>query len=323
MKKNIWIILAVILGSIGLAILLTSIVWIVADNNYFAWFSKIDLDNASAFGAYISGFVGVFWTGGGAILIFATFKEQQKLSEKQQFESSFFNLLNTYHSIASTTEDGFPDHYQKDRNQKKGRDFFTAVLKELKSNSTSQSFYQSICNNEEIPEVILFHKDLEKKNESSDIIHTPESQIEVFEEICSLKERSKEFIVAQYEYTYRSYQTKLGHYFRFIYNIMKFTIGERKEKYKDEDRYINLIQAQMSNDELGLLFYNAISKYGKANDGEQKFLSWLNDYSFFENIDPDSLIEREHHIYYKTIFKFLTTEERKQKNATVNNNSSS
>jgi hypothetical protein len=312
MKRSGWIISAIILGSIGLTILIISIFWIVFDKQYFSFFSGLNSKTASELGGYISGFVGIFWIGAGAILIYATFKEQQKHADKQQFESSFFNLINTYHDITVQTKGKIKNLSLNTNDEYTGRNFFSAVLNEIKNGLESGSFLRSICTREDVPEIQEFLKDIEKKQKGSSIEIAPEGQINDYAIDFSIGDLSKEFTVAQYEFFYMQHQSKLGHYFRFIYNIFKFTIEERNP-YGDIGRYINLIQAQMSNDELGLLFYNALSKYGTSITGEKRFYNWLNDFDFFENIDPDSLIDRTHHKYYKTIFKFLTVEEKQEK----------
>ncbi|PTB90929.1 hypothetical protein C9994_16455, partial [Marivirga lumbricoides] len=66
--------------------------------------------------------------------------------------------------------------------------------------------------------------------------------------------------------------------------------------------YINLIQAQMSTYELGLIFYNALSTHGS------KMYEWLEDYHFLENIDKKGLLSPLLHtkFYPKTSFKFIS-----------------
>lgn len=104
---------------------------------------------------------------------------------------------------------------------------------------------------------------------------------------------------------YRNYPERLGHYFRNIYNIMKY-IKENDLAEVEERRYINLLKAQLSSDELGLIFYNALSDVSKNGKGEFRFKQWLDEYGFLENIDPSGLKHRWHHwFYWKTEFVFM------------------
>lgn len=60
---------------------------------------------------------------------------------------------------------------------------------------------------------------------------------------------------------YEVYGHLVGHYFRTIYNIVKFI--DRAEIDQEKKRtYSNLLRAQLSKYELGLLFYNCVSNFG-------------------------------------------------------------
>jgi len=312
MKRSGWIITAIIIGSIGLLILIISLIWIIKDNSYFRPFSALDSRTASELGGYLAGFVGVFWTGAAAILIYATFRAQQT----QNFDTTFFNLIKIYHNLVNSTEGKVLNAEDQKVEILKGRLFFSAVLKKLKECKNTESFPKFISKDRNIPEIDQIHKSWELKKKTSPFDINPE--LEIMGELQFLvSAKSKEFVASQYEFIYPKYQSQLGHYFRFLYNIFKFVLDERNKR-NDAAKYINLIQAQMSNDELGLLFYNAISKYGKSISGEQRFYRWLKDFGFFENIDPNSLIQRDHHVLYGSNFKFLTPDEREKEITLVN-----
>lgn len=106
-----------------------------------------------------------------------------------------------------------------------------------------------------------------------------------------------------YEDFYNYYHHSLGHYFRFFYNMMKFTINSDLTD-GEKARYINLIQAQMSSYELGLIFYNALSKHGN------RMFNWLENYKYLENIDGKALLSPLIHsrFYPNTKFKFIELE---------------
>ena len=63
-----------------------------------------------------------------------------------------------------------------------------------------------------------------------------------------------------YDEIYDKYGNQLGHYFRALYHIISYVddsdVGNKK-------MYIDIIQSQLSNSELYILFYNGISRYGK------------------------------------------------------------
>ncbi len=109
-----------------------------------------------------------------------------------------------------------------------------------------------------------------------------------------------------YEEFYKEYDANLGHYFRFVYNIVKFIHESFPHEPQLQARYVGLLQAQMSNDEMGLLFYNCLSAHGINTAGQPQFKEWLDEYNFFENIDRRCVFDESYtRLYPKTRFKFL------------------
>lgn len=313
MKKINPIYVAMSFFGLGVAIFIVILLWIMTDPNYFHWFVKIDSKTAYELGGFITGLVGIFWSAAGVILIYATFtkqkelnEKQQFLNEKQQFETTFFSLLDNYHNLINNTCDKVDQPLDKKSYSSiryKGRAYFSAVLSEFKSGLSFESFRKSLCTNRNIPEINKFLDDLGKTDDNMNSLPKPEWEMDMKYIDYMRDDISKQFVIFQYEFIYDKHPKQLGHIFRFLYNIFKFTIEERA-KYKDEDRYINLIQAQLSSDELGLLFYNALSGNAKTIKGEYKFFDWLDHYKFFQNIDSSSLLYETHCAYYpKTKFK--------------------
>lgn len=301
MRNINWIFVAVVFGGLGLLIFIISMFWIIFDPQYFHLFTKIDSKTAYELGGFISGLVGIFWSAAGVILIYATFTKQKDLNEKQQFETAFFNLLNNYNNLVNNAHDEVDKENNHTKLEYYGRSFLSAVLSEFKTGLLSPFFWESLRAKKEIPEI----KEISEAYIRSLTEAAWGATLWAF---CKSRnyDLSKEFVVFQYEFFYNKHSTQLGHIFRFLYNIFKFTIDERKTHH-DEKRYIDLIQAQLSSDELGLLFYNALSNNAKTTNGELRFYDWLDKYNFFENIDQSSLLNVKHYSYYpNTTFKFLT-----------------
>lgn len=70
------------------------------------------------------------------------------------------------------------------------------------------------------------------------------------------------------------------HYFRYLYHIVKYVCDDDILDREMKNKYMALIQAQMSNDDLLIVLLNAI------NYGNIKYLNQLDEYHFFENIRP-------------------------------------
>jgi hypothetical protein len=278
-KNNAIFKLAFFIAALGLIILLTSVVLVVSDSNHFILDWHINLEKAANLGSFIGGLVGSIWTLSGIILLIGTFIEQQKQFERQQFENVFFEMLNILHDIVYNANGKiiFPSSNESpiDENpiksyESEGVVFFNDALK----------YFQYI---------------LEFKSNGSNL--------EIFEPSTLIFRKS--YIVKEYENFHIKYRSQLSHYFRYLYNILKFVIDER-EIHNDEKRYIDMIQAQISTGEMGLIFYNALSKYALNQNKFPQFFEWLDNYSFLENISVESLIAPDNYKYYpQTKFKFL------------------
>jgi hypothetical protein len=91
---------------------------------------------------------------------------------------------------------------------------------------------------------------------------------------------------------YASYQSEFGHYFRNLYNIFKFIENSELE---DKRLYTNLVRAQLSSNELTLLFYNALSE-----KGNKKFKPLIEKYSLLKTLPNNALLNSTDHIqFYK------------------------
>ena len=93
--------------------------------------------------------------------------------------------------------------------------------------------------------------------------------------------------------------SQIFHYFRYLYHIVTYAVDNKVLKKEDKKRYISLIQAQMSNNELLVTLFNVVSH------NNQEYLKMLDVYQFFENLQSinklvDNLIKR---IFKGTEFK--------------------
>lgn len=95
---------------------------------------------------------------------------------------------------------------------------------------------------------------------------------------------------------------------------MNFVYSQKNFKEKDDkEHYLNLLQAQLSDEELALIFYDAISKYGENKEGDQTFRQMLDETHFLENIKSDVLLDRNHCFFYpKTTFKYMSRDDKKK-----------
>lgn len=84
-----------------------------------------------------------------------------------------------------------------------------------------------------------------------------------------------------YDRLWKMNQTKLGHYFRFLYNAFRF-ISENPLYAKPH--HARLLRSQLSDQELQLLFYNCLSEHG------EKFLEYAKQFALFDNLPRELLL---------------------------------
>ena len=96
----------------------------------------------------------------------------------------------------------------------------------------------------------------------------------------------------KYEQFFGSCQTYVGYYFRHLYNVVKFVDQSGFLKKDAKKRYTNLIRAQLSSDELELLFYNCLSERGA------KFKVLVERFALFEDMPSEVLIDEAHRELY-------------------------
>jgi hypothetical protein len=101
----------------------------------------------------------------------------------------------------------------------------------------------------------------------------------------------RKLINAAYITIFKSYQSDIGHYFRTLYNIVKFI---KTSSVSTKKLYTNLVRAQLSSYELLLLFYNCLSE-----KGNEKFKPLIEEFEMLENMPKDEILNMDHLKLYK------------------------
>jgi len=264
---------------------------------------KLKADKVAQFGDFVGGLIGSIWALAGVILFYVALTEQRKdfatnrqvldaqtdalkqqirefelqreeLSEtrkvfkiqsetlkKQQFESTFFNLLNLHHGIVSSIdllskEKKYGIIEARRMGLRPG-----AENEQVEKITTGRDCFVKFCKG--------FRNEYRKLRED----------IPELGELDIVKQAYKNY--------YLNHQSDLGHYFRNLYHIFKFI---KNSDEKNKKRYTSLVRAQLSNDELFLLFYNCISEYGN-----KKFLPLIEEFHILKNLNRKDFIEKNKH----------------------------
>lgn len=83
---------------------------------------------------------------------------------------------------------------------------------------------------------------------------------------------------------WKEHQLELGHYYRFLYNVFRFL----DENSASQDYHAKLLRAQLSDQELLLLFYNCQMEQGR------NFVTYAVKYELFDNLPTVRLLENGH-----------------------------
>ena len=243
--------------------------------------SKVDWDNGvfskdimGNIGDFLSGTLGVLLSFVSFLLMWKTFATQYRQFERQNELQNQASFETTYFNLLLSL-----DQVRKE-----------AVIK-LGEESTCCSIFK------------WYHLFIMTANTSKDdmIIGSNDVQSQV---------EATQGVVAKCYEDFIDGNGYIGFYFRFLYNTIKFAISYWNN-YEVSRKYTDLLCAKLSDEELALLFYNAISKYGRDQNEYLHFKDIMDKYQVFENLNPDYLIDRSHFRFYPhTDFKFLTRDER-------------
>lgn len=240
-------------------------------------------------GEFIGGTIGTLFTLTATIFLFITFKEQRQQFESTQssefytrFETTYFNMLGMLEKVQSSVNTNINESDDSD-------DFcnLTDYYKRFKSNHSLESIRID-----------------EMKNIADSIKQDELIPADVL--------KARQYYGDYFEKYVKKAPCNIGYFYRYIYNIVNFVYYQTKFKEdNDKEHYLNLLQAQLSDEELALIFYDAISSYGENKTGEHKFQEMLDETHFFENIKAEALLDKNHCYFYpKTTFKFMSKDDK-------------
>lgn len=241
------------------------------------------------FGEFISGTVGILFTLTATFFLFVSMAEQRQQmyearqdNERSRYESTYFNMLAMLDNVMKSVDTNI-----KMSNTKKIEsinEYYRLIKQKYERNKKS---------NAEISKLI---QELSK------------------EDSCSIRvQKLKEGTADIFEKAVKKLNCNVGYFYRYIYNAIMYVdetniVDEAKKK-----QYLNILKAQLSDEALALIMYDAISKFGQNKEGFNKFHDVLDRLNFLENIQESVLLERCHYRFYPhTYFRFLNADELKR-----------
>lgn len=281
-QKNYLLYITYTLLGISVVVMLVFVYIVVSENSIDGIISMTKDAFKSNFGDTMTGTIGILLSFASTLFLFITFKEQRKQfveTEKSQevakFEQTFFNIMSLLSDVRRTTTENLRNH-----------------------NSYSiEGYYYNFCN--------FFQNKLQE----SKILSSYFKELEQLYPLSSIVVSAREEIGNIYKEYVDENWGNIGYFFRYIFNTLKF-VKDQDGKIINKQRYINLLQSQLSDEELCLIFYDAISPYGMNKKGDGIFYKLLEESEMLENINENVLIAKSHaKIYPSTKFKFLSRRE--------------
>ncbi|WP_374846751.1 putative phage abortive infection protein [Brucella ciceri] len=177
-------------------------------------------------------------------------ESQLAATDRQNFESTFFQMLTLHNTIVNSI-----DLYYSGRERAMGLDINKAA-RETKGRDCFEQFFRNF--------------------EAA------------YAQAAGLPDRDR--LQQAYDSFWSDRQQDLAHYYRYLYNVLRF-VHEAKG-IKDRGPYVKLLRAQLSDYELVMLFYTALNKHGI------NYWLYIHEYQLFDNLPEGMLIEDSHRAFY-------------------------
>ncbi len=270
----------IVFGTIVIGVTIILFFW----KNYTLTTSlQVDTEKLDHFGSFIAGVVGTIWSLASIILFYVTLKEQRRDFETNQ---------KAVELQVKALEQQIAEFELQRKELEETRLVFQEQTVTQKIQRSENTFFQLLNFHNQIVNSI----DLRKNNNIGEVIGVGRDCFKIFyarlenfaQHEAKTKysgDKSQVDILKIYEGLFAKEQADLGHYFRNLYHIIKFV---RQSEIKDEHKrdYTNLVRAQLSSYELILLYYNALSVYGR-----QKFKPLIEKYGLLKNMNDDLILE--------------------------------
>jgi len=259
-----------------LCFILVIVGFIVGAYGYSAYDMRWD-KGLESFGNFASGTVVGIWSLAGVILIFIAFLGQ-KFELQYQKEELILNRKELEETRMVMNE------------QKKE---FELQNKYLLEQNLSNHFFQLLKNYNEI----VYNMDIghdKYRKVGRDCFNTMYHDFKsLYNNMFISKNSEYNRVEISYLEFYEDNQSDLGNYYRNLYHLIKYI---DKSTIENKQFYINIVRAQLSTYELGLLFYNGLSSYGN-----QKLKPLIERYNLIKNLPKNVLIKTEHAEFYSGI----------------------
>ena len=219
--------------------------------------------------------------------------DAEKLGPLGDFTAGILNPIFTFFSfmavLATLIFQKIELHYSRD-DLKRSANALEAQVKSAEDQKFETTFFQMLTLHNTIVESIsLYNPKKEKVNGRAcfELFYGHLKDTYGYGRYRSIDDAElSEFEKASRSYNifYNDYNLYVGHYFRFLYNFVKLI----DENPGSQPYYMKLLRAQLSDQELIILFYNCISDRGS------KFKNLAIKHELFDNMPVELLLDPSH-----------------------------
>jgi uncharacterized membrane protein len=195
----------------------------------------------------------------------AALQEQSQSIKLQNFENTFFKMIDVHNSIIF--------------------DLALDKFKDAQTYSNNTLYYVDF-----LMEKIRFRENEDVKEK--------ETIKRLLDILTAYNKKSKKDYKDNYDKFHNHYEDKIGHYFGFIYQVLIFIRdAEENKQIENSKKYAHLYRSLFSKSELALLAHHCLGSIGK-----EKFKGLVEDFEFFEHLPTNSLDDDLVLMYDKSVF---------------------
>lgn len=222
---------------------------------------SINREAAGQLGSFVGGYIGSIFVLVSVVLLFSTLKNQRQTSEKQNFETKYFELLKMHRDNVAEVEIG----------KAGGRKLFVLLIREFRSilevlRELAKNSGIRLTQRQEfhIAYYCLFfgvgpNSSRMLKMSLSGV--QPDLVAALEKELNQQQTKAKVREDRNLGYTpFEGHQSRLGHYYRHLYQMVRFV--DQQEIGIKKYEYVKTIRAQLSTHEQALLLVNSLTPIG-------------------------------------------------------------
>lgn len=259
--------------------------------------TTVNPETAAQLGSFVGGYVGAMFALIGVVLLVSTLKSQLRASREQSFENKYFELIKMHRDNVA----------EIDLQGASGRKLFVLLMRELRCaldivRKTAETSNQPLTQREAlcVAYYCLFFGVGPNSSRMLRMSLSPFDKdfIGAIEKALNNSE-TKERIREQRHFGYvpfEGHQSRLGHYFRHLYQLIRYV--DRQVLNINKYEYVKTIRAQLSTHEQALLLVNSLTPMGQ--DWWQKGL--IVNYRLVQNI-PRDFFESSTELDTSTLFE--------------------